>query len=48
MSPLLDNVTLENWQDVASNTLSAAKQGDAQTRAWLGLRILSASPQAKP
>lgn len=35
MSTLLDTVTLEDWQDVVSSTLAAAKQGDAQARAWL-------------
>lgn len=36
MSTLLDTVTLEDWQDVVNSTLQAAKQGDAQARAWLG------------
>lgn len=36
MSTLLDIVTLDDWQDVIQATLSAAKQGDAQARAWLG------------
>jgi hypothetical protein len=35
MSTLLETVTLEDWQDVVSSTLAAAKQGDAQARAWL-------------
>lgn len=35
LSTLLDTVTLEDWQDVVNNTLAAAKQGDAQARAWL-------------
>jgi hypothetical protein len=35
MSALLETVTLEDWQDVVSSTLAAAKQGDAQARAWL-------------
>jgi hypothetical protein len=29
MSTLLDTVTLDDWQDVISTALSAAKQGDA-------------------
>lgn len=36
MSMLLETVTLEDWQDVIRSTLTAAKQGDAQARAWLG------------
>jgi hypothetical protein len=36
MSTLLETVTLEDWQEVISSTLNAAKQGDAQARAWLG------------
>lgn len=36
MSALLDTVTLEDWQEVVKSTLSAAKQGDAQARNWLG------------
>jgi hypothetical protein len=36
MSTLLDTVTLDDWQDIVSSTLTAAKQGDAQARAWLG------------
>lgn len=35
MSTLLDMVSLEDWRDVVSSTLAAAKQGDAQARAWL-------------
>ena len=40
MSILLDTVTLEDWQDVVSNTLSAAKLGDAQARAWLAQYLI--------
>jgi hypothetical protein len=35
MATLLDTVTIEDWQDVVSNALLSAKQGDAQARAWL-------------
>ncbi|MEC4747457.1 hypothetical protein [Methylomicrobium sp. Wu6] len=35
MSALLETVTLEDWQEVVSSALAAAKQGDAQARAWL-------------
>jgi hypothetical protein len=40
MSALLDTVTLEEWQDVVNSTLAAAKQGDAQARAWLGQYLI--------
>lgn len=40
MSTLLDTVTLGDWQDVISSTLSAAKQGDAQARTWLAQYIV--------
>lgn len=46
MSTLLETVTLEDWQDVISSTLSAAKQGDAQARAWLG-QYLVGKPAGK-
>lgn len=46
MSALLDTVTLEDWQDVVSSTLAAAKQGDAQARAWLA-QYLVGKPAGK-
>lgn len=46
MSTLLETVTLEDWQDVISSTLTAAKQGDAQARAWLG-QYLVGKPAGK-
>jgi hypothetical protein len=46
MSTLLDTVTLEDWQDVVSNALAAAKQGDAQARAWLA-QYLVGKPAGK-
>ncbi len=45
MSTLLDTVTLDDWQDVVS-TLAAAKQGDAQARAWLA-QYLVGKPAGK-
>jgi hypothetical protein len=41
MSTLLETVTLEDWQEVVGSTLSAAKQGDAQARAWLAQYLVS-------
>lgn len=32
---LLDRVTLETWGDVVDATVTRAKEGDAQARAWL-------------
>lgn len=46
MSTLLDTVTLEDWQDVVSSALAAAKQGDAQARAWLA-QYLVGKPAGK-
>ena len=46
MSTLLETVTLDDWQDVVSNALSAAKQGDAQARAWLA-QYLVGKPAGK-
>jgi hypothetical protein len=46
MSTLLDTVTLEDWQDVVSNALAAAKQGNAQARAWLA-QYLVGKPAGK-
>ncbi len=46
MSALLDTVTLEDWEDVVSSALSAAKQGDAQARAWLS-QYLVGKPTGK-
>ncbi len=46
MSTLLETVTLEDWQEVIRSTLIAAKQGDAQARAWLG-QYLVGKPTGK-
>lgn len=46
MSALLDTVTLEDWQEVVNSTLAAAKQGDAQARAWLA-QYLVGKPAGK-
>jgi hypothetical protein len=46
MSTLLETVTLEDWQEVVSSTLTAAKQGDAQARAWLA-QYLVGKPAGK-
>jgi hypothetical protein len=35
MSVVLDAVPLEDWREVVSATVAAAKGGDAAARAWL-------------
>ena len=46
MSTLLETVTLEDWQEVVGSALAAAKQGDAQARAWLA-QYLVGKPAGK-
>ncbi|MBM4208252.1 MAG: hypothetical protein FJ190_09650 [Gammaproteobacteria bacterium] len=46
MAALLEAVTLEDWRDVVSSSLSAAKQGDAQARGWLA-QYLVGKPAGK-
>ncbi|WPL15573.1 hypothetical protein Thiowin_00474 [Thiorhodovibrio winogradskyi] len=46
LSALLDSVTLDDWRDVVTNTLQAAKDGDPQARAWLA-QYLMGKPETK-
>ena len=46
MATLLDAVTLDDWRDVVAATVQAAKNGDAQARAWLG-QYLVGKPEGK-
>lgn len=46
MSVLLDSVTLDDWQEVVSTALQAAKAGDPQARTWLA-QCLVGKPEAK-
>ncbi|MEY3288219.1 MAG: hypothetical protein RLZZ419_461 [Pseudomonadota bacterium] len=46
MSTLLETVTLDDWQDVVNTALTAAKNGDAQARAWLA-QYLVGKPASK-
>ncbi|NOT13784.1 MAG: hypothetical protein HOP23_18485 [Methylococcaceae bacterium] len=46
MSTLLETVTLEDWQEVVTSTLAAAKLGDANARAWLA-QYLVGKPAGK-
>lgn len=46
MAALLDTVTIEDWRDVVSGALAAAKSGDPQARAWLA-QYLMGRPEGK-
>jgi hypothetical protein len=46
MGVLLDTVTLDDWQDVVSGALQAAKAGDPSARAWLA-QYLVGKPEGK-
>ena len=46
MGALLDTVTLDDWRDVVTGTLQAAKGGDAQARTWLA-QYLIGRPEGK-
>lgn len=46
MSVLLDAVTLEEWRDVVTATVTAAKKGDCGARVWLG-QYLVGKPEGK-
>jgi hypothetical protein len=46
MSTLLDAVSLEDWRDVVTSTLHAAKDGDHSARMWL-TQYLVGKPDSK-
>ena len=46
MGALLDAVSLDDWREVVTGAVQAAKGGDAQARAWLG-NTWSANQKAK-
>jgi hypothetical protein len=46
MSALLDAVTLDDWREVVTGALQAAKNGDAQARIWLA-QYLVGRPESK-
>lgn len=46
MGALLDAVSLDDWRDVVTGAVQAAKGGDAQARAWLG-QYLVGRPESK-
>jgi hypothetical protein len=48
MGILLDSVTLDDWRDVVTGALQAAKAGDAQSRAWLAQYLVGKSIAKAP
>ena len=46
MGVLLDTVTLDDWRDVVSGALQAAKAGETSARAWLA-QYLVGKPEGK-
>jgi hypothetical protein len=48
MGVLLDAVPLEEWREVVSATVAAAKAGDATARAWLAQYLVGKPSTAAP
>jgi hypothetical protein len=48
MGVLLDTVTLDDWRDVVGGAVQAAKDGDAQARAWLAQYLMGRAAQKAP
>jgi hypothetical protein len=48
MGVLLDSVTLDDWRDVVTGALRAAKEGDASARAWLAQYLVGKPVGAAP
>jgi hypothetical protein len=46
MGVLLDAVSLDDWREVVTGAVQAAKGGDPQARAWLGAYLVG-RPEAK-
>jgi hypothetical protein len=46
MGALLDAVSLDDWREVVTGAVQAAKGGDPQARAWLG-QYLVGRPESK-
>jgi len=46
MGALLDAVSLDDWREVVTGAVQAAKGGDAQARAWLGQHLVG-KPESK-
>jgi hypothetical protein len=48
MGALLDAVPLEDWREVVSATVAAAKAGDPSARAWLGQYLVGKPAATAP
>ncbi|MBS0213187.1 MAG: hypothetical protein JSR26_08435 [Proteobacteria bacterium] len=48
MGALLDRVTLETWGEVIDATVTKAKEGDAQARAWLASYLMGRATMEAP
>ena len=46
MATLLESVTLDDWKEVVTGAVQAAKCGDAQARDWLGQHLVC-KPESK-
>ncbi len=40
MAALLESVSLDDWRDVVTGAVKAAKEGDSQARAWLAQYVM--------
>ena len=40
MAALLESVSLDDWKDVVTGAVKAAKEGDSQARAWLAQYVM--------
>ena len=45
---LLENVSLDDWRDVVSGAVKAAKEGDAPARAWLAQYVMGRPEHTAP
>ena len=48
MAALLESVSLDDWRDVVTGAVKAAKEGDSQARAWLAQYILGRPEHKAP
>lgn len=48
MGVLLDTVTLDDWRDVVTGAMQAAKEGDSSARAWLAQYLVGKPDHKAP
>ena len=48
MAALLESVTVDDWRDVVSGAVKAAKEGDAPARAWLAQYVMGRPEHKAP